>query len=185
MKRTKLAARYAKALFEFAEERNQVEEISRDIFFVDDVFDHNAELRFAFNSPIVHTDKKAAILKDIFESRISEPAYRYLMLILKKGRELQLDTICSEYVKIYKASKNIVTLDVYTAQPMEAAALDKLKAKVAEGTHANIETIEHVKPELIGGIVIKYNDYMVDASIQHSISKLKKELTDTTYQINF
>lgn len=185
MKRTKLAARYAKALFEFAEERNQVEEISKDIFFVDDVFDHNAELRFVFNSPIVHTDKKAAILKEIFETRISEAAYRYLMLILKKGRELQLDTICSEYVKIYKASKNIITLDVYTAQPMEADALEKLKAKVAEGTRANIETIEHVKPELIGGLVIKYNDYMVDASIRRSINVLKKDLTDKTYQINF
>ncbi len=185
MKRTKLAARYAKALFEFAEELGKVEEISKDILLVDDTFDHNEELRFAFNSPIVKGDKKAAIMKDIFESRISEPTYRYLMLILKKGRELQLDTICSEYVKIYKASKNIVTMDVFSAQTLEADVLEKLKAKVAGETHANIEVVEHVKPELIGGIVIRYNDYMVDASIQHSINQLKKELTDKTYQINF
>ena len=101
MKRTKLAARYAKALFEFAKERNEVEEISKDILLIDDTFDNNPELRFTFNSPIVHSDKKAAILRDLFESRVSEPSFRYLMLILRKGRELQLDTICSEYVKIY------------------------------------------------------------------------------------
>lgn len=185
MKRTKLAARYAKALFEFAEELNQVEEISKDVFLVDQTFDTNADLRFAFNSPIVKSDKKAAILEEIFRNRISEPTYRYLMLILKKGRELQLDTICSEYVKLYKASKNIVTMDVYTAQPMEAEAMEKLKAKVAGDTQANIEVVEHVQPELIGGIVIKYNDYMVDASIRHSINVLRKELTDKTYQVNF
>lgn len=185
MKRTKLAARYAKALFEFAKERNEVEEISKDILLIDDTFDNNPELRFTFNSPIVHSDKKAAILRDLFESRVSEPSFRYLMLILRKGRELQLDTICSEYVKIYKASKNIVTLDVFTAQPMEDAAREKIKAKVAGETNANIELVEHLSPELIGGIVIKYNDYMMDASILNSLNKLKRELTDNTYQVSF
>ena len=58
MKRTKLAARYAKALFEFAKERNEVEEISKDMLLIDDTFDSNPELRFTFNSPIVHSDKK-------------------------------------------------------------------------------------------------------------------------------
>ena len=76
-------------------------------------------------------------------------------------------------------------MDVFSAQTLEADVLEKLKAKVAGETHANIEVVEHVKPELIGGIVIRYNDYMVDASIQHSINQLKKELTDKTYQINF
>ncbi|MBP5395519.1 MAG: ATP synthase F1 subunit delta [Bacteroidales bacterium] len=185
MKRTKLAARYAKALFDFAKERNEVEEISRDIMLIDDTFDNNPELRFTFNSPIVHSDKKAAILRDLFESRVSEPSFRYLMLILRKGRELQLDTICSEYVKIYKVSKNIVTMDVYTAQPMDSETLEKLKAKLAGVTQANIEAVEHVDPSLIGGIVVKYGDYMVDASIRQSISKLQRELTDKSYQVNF
>lgn len=185
MKRTKLAARYAKALFEFAGELDKVEEISRDVFLVDDTFDNNPELRFTINSPIVRSEKKSAILRALFENRISEPTFRYLMLILHKGRELQLDTICSEYVKLYKASKNIVTLDVYTAQPMGSVAMEKLKAKVAGKTGAQIEAVEHVAPELIGGLVIKYDDYMLDASILHSINKLKRELTDKTYQVNF
>ena len=185
MKRTKLAARYAKALFDFAEEQGMVEEISSDMKLVDDTFDNNPELRSTFGSPIVRTDKKAAILKAIFESRVHEITFRYLMLILKKGRELQLDTICSEYVKVYKAYKNIVTLDVYSAQPMEQTAIDKLKAKVAGKTKAEIEVVEHIKPDLIGGRVIRYGDCLLDASIQNSISKLKKQLTDKSYQVNF
>jgi F-type H+-transporting ATPase subunit delta len=132
MKRTRLASRYAKALFEFAEEQHQLEEISKDMLLVDDTFDNSPELRYTFNSPIVKTDKKAAILKALFADRISEPAFRYLMLILRKGRELQLDTICSEYVKIYKAKKNIITLDVYSAQPVGKEAMERLKSKWLE-----------------------------------------------------
>ena len=62
---------------------------------------------------------------------------------------------------------------------------EKIKAKVAGETNANIELVEHLSPELIGGIVIKYNDYMMDASILNSLNKLKRELTDNTYQVSF
>ena len=125
MKRTKLAARYAKALFEFAEELQQVEQVSKDILLVDETFRANSELGFAILSPIVKTNRKISIMQEIFKDRISEITLRYLTLILKKGRELQINTICSEYVKIYKASKNIITLDVYSAQPLEKETLAK------------------------------------------------------------
>ena len=185
MKRTKLASRYAKALFEFAEELNQVESISNDIQLVDDTFKSNCDLRFAVLSPVIKTDKKISIMQEIFKDKVGEVTLRYLTLILKKGRELQINTICSEYVKIYKASRNIITLDVYSSYPLEEETLSKLKEKVAGETKANIELVTHVKPELIGGVVIKYGDYLMDASIQHSISMMKKQLTDKTYQINF
>ena len=185
MKRTKLAARYAKALFEFAEELGQLEPISSDMELIDQTFDNNPELRYTILSPIIKTDKNAAIIRKLFSERVSETTLNYLMLIMKKGRELQLDTICSEYVKIYKASKNIITLDVYSAYPLEKETLSKLKEKVAGATKANIELVEHVKPELIGGVMIKYGDYLMDASVKQSLSMLKKQLTDKSYQVNF
>ncbi|MBO4402514.1 MAG: ATP synthase F1 subunit delta [Bacteroidales bacterium] len=185
MKRTKLAARYAKALFEFAGELGQLEAISSDMELIDNTFDNNPELRYTILSPIIKTDKKSAILQELFREKVGETTLNYLKLILKKGRELQLDTICSEYVKIYKAYRNIVTLDVFSAYPLEKEALEKLKGKVAGETGAHIELKEHIKPELIGGVVIKYGDYLVDASIQHSIATLRKQLTDKSYQVNF
>jgi F0F1-type ATP synthase delta subunit len=56
---------------------------------------------------------------------------------------------------------------------------------VAGETKANIEVVEHLSPELIGGIIIKYEDYMLDASILHSINEMKRKLIDNTYQISF
>lgn len=185
MKRTKLAARYAKALFEFAEELQKVDVISKDIELIDETFKSNEDLCFALLSPVVRTDKKISIMNGIFKDKVDDVTLRYLTLILKKGRELQINTICSEYVKIYKASKNIITLEVYSAYPLEEETLSKLREKVAGETKANIELEEHIKPDLIGGVMIKYGDYLVDASVKHSIDLLKKQLTDKTYQVNF
>lgn len=185
MKRTKLAGRYAKALFDLANELEKLEEISADVCLVDRIFNENMEMRFAIHSPVIRTEKKILILDNVFKGKINEITQNYLKLILKKGREVQIDTILSEYVKLYKAYKNIVTLDVYSAQALDEHARENIKKKVAGKTKAEIELVEHIKPELIGGIILKYGDYYVDASLQNSLNKLKKQLVDTSYQSNF
>ncbi len=185
MRRTKLASRYAKAFFEFAHESNQIEKISEDISLINSTFSNNTNLRSIINSPIVRIDKKINIIKEVFKQHITDITLRYLILILRKGRELQLDIICDEYVKLYKLFKNIITLDIYSASELNDTIIDTIKNKVKDYTHANIEVIKHIKPSLIGGVFFKFNDYCFDASIKKQLDKMKKELMDTSYQPNF
>ncbi len=161
MKRTKLASRYAKAFFDFAQEQGKVENVFTDVAFVDKTFDDNRELRFTIHSPVVRVDKKLAIINALFEGKVDEITLRYLQLILKKGRELHIDTICSEFVKLYKKYNNIAYIN------------------------ANIEVKKDVKPDLIGGYRLYFDDYYIDASVKGSLDKLRKELIDKSYQVNF
>ncbi|HQB18960.1 MAG TPA: ATP synthase F1 subunit delta, partial [Bacteroidales bacterium] len=105
MRRTKLASRYAKAFFEFAQEYNQVERISKDFLLINKVFQENKNLQTVINSPIVRVDKKINIIREVFQQHIIDITLKYLLLILRKGRELHLDIICDEYVKLYKKYK--------------------------------------------------------------------------------
>jgi len=185
MRRTKLASRYAKAFFEFAQEYNQVERISKDFLLINKVFQENKNLQTVINSPIVRVDKKINIIREVFQQHIIDITLKYLLLILRKGRELHLDIICDEYVKLYKKYKNIITLDVYSASELDNNSIDIIKNKVANHTNAEIEIIKHVRPKLIGGVLFKFNDYYYDASIRKQLDRIKKERIDTTYQPNF
>ena len=185
MKRTKLASRYAKAFFDFAQEQGKVENVFTDVAFVDKTFDDNRELRFTIHSPVVRVDKKLAIINALFEGKVDEITLRYLQLILKKGRELHIDTICSEFVKLYKKYNNIVTLYITSADELTKECEEEIVAKIKSYINANIDVKKDVKPDLIGGYRLYFDDYYIDASVKGSLDKLRKELIDKSYQVNF
>ena len=185
MRGTKLAARYAKALFDFALELNKVDEIFQDVNLIDKTFKENNELCHIINMPIVKTDKKIAIINQIFQSQISDITSNYLKLILKKGRETQIDVICSEFVKLYKKNKNIITLKITSVDTLPQTTIDTLVEKVKEFTQANIQVELAINPSIIGGYKLHFNDYFIDSSIKGSLDKLRKGLIDKSYQVNF
>ena len=185
MKRTKLASRYATALFEFAEEMNKIEEVYSDVSTIDQTFDDNKELRNVINSPIIHADKKIAVIDSLFQHQINEITLKYLHLIIRKSRELQLDAICNEFVKLYKKNKNIVTLVITSAKELSQDSINAIVNKVKSFIDANIEIETRINPALIGGYRLHFNDYYVDATVKGCLDKLKKELVDKSYQVNF
>jgi F-type H+-transporting ATPase subunit delta len=185
MKGTKLAARYAKALFDFAHEKGEIEKVSKDILFINDVFHIYKDLRTTINCPVVRVDKKINIISTIFKSEISEISFRYLQLILRKKREVQITTICEEFVKLYKKYKNIITLNIYSPFTLDEKTLDNVKQKIKAFTQAEVEVITHIKRGLIGGLAFKFNDYYMDLSVKKQLDNIKKELVDKSYQSNF
>ncbi|MDR1878039.1 MAG: ATP synthase F1 subunit delta [Bacteroidales bacterium] len=185
MRRPKIARRYAKAFFDFSEELNKTEDIMNDIHLIDSVFSENRELKTVICSPVVRVDKKTAIMSEIFKTKINEITLRYLTLILKKGREYHIDLICQEYEKLYKESKNIVTLYIESAKPLERQPVEFIRQKIKSYLEKEIEIVECINPRLIGGIQLHFNDYLLDASIQGAVDKLRKRLVDKSYEINF
>jgi F-type H+-transporting ATPase subunit delta len=185
MRRPKIARRYAKAFFEFSQELGKVEEVSRDVRLICDTFQQSKELQFTITSPIVHIDQKRAVLNALFEDKVEPVTLQYLQLVLKKRREIHLDLMCYEFDKLYKSHKNIVTLFINTVAPLAENALAAITEKVKAYIGAELEVIERINPQLVGGISLQFNDYFVDASVKGSISKLRKELVDKTYQVSF
>ena len=185
MRRPKIARRYAKAFFEFSHELGKIEAISKDVQYICDTFQENKELRFAITNPIIHIDKKNAILHALFKDKVDSVTLQYIQLVLKKRREIHLDLMCLEFDKLYKAHKNIVTLFIDSVEPLEKYVLTAITNKVKSYLDAELEIIERINPQLIGGVALHFNDYFVDASVKNSINRLRKELVDKSYQVSF
>lgn len=185
MKNPKLANRYAKALFEFAGENNQIEIVNQDLTIVSEALRDNYELLTVLNSPVIVPLKKHTLFQEIFKDKISKTTFIFLDVIIRKKREPILASICEEYSKYYNEYHHIKIVTLTTAQPLSSELTENIRTMISEQTHYTIEIRQIIKPELIGGIMIKMDDYIFDASILAKINKLKNEFAHNIYQVNY
>lgn len=169
-----IAKRYAKALFSLALEMNVIEDTRADMEAVISVCRSNKDFRQLLKSPVIRSEKKRKVIKAIFSGRLGELSMRYLDIITGKKRESFIPQIADEYILNYKKYKNIFTVHFATATTVSDDIRKKVIALLEDQTGANIDLVEEVRKELIGGFVLNYNDYKYDASIKYQLKKLKK-----------
>ena len=96
-----LATRYAKSLLQLAQEKGKVDEVFADMKSVNSIFQTSADLKLMFKSPIITTDKKLNVVKQLFEGKIDTILYQFMVLMIKKGREAYLNQITEAFITQY------------------------------------------------------------------------------------
>ncbi len=177
-----LSKRYAQALFDLAIEFNILEKVNSDVKLIGSVFNENRELRVIIANPVIDTYKKINILNMLFETNIQELSMKFLRLITNKGREQYIPYICDTFDEIYLEYKNILSVEFITAQKADKKVLDDISGKLKEVTKMNIDLMEKVNKDIIGGFVVNFQDYQYDASIINQLSKLKKSYSENLFE---
>jgi len=185
MKNIKLAFRYANALYDLALEMGNVENVFSDIAQIQEVITANKELKIVLESPVVPKDKKQNIIREVFQKNVTETTFRFFTLIAKKNRTAHLLMICRQFVKIYYKDHNIKEAFITSAQPLSEKNQLYLKAFLEENAPYTFKIHFSVDPQIIGGLIIKIDDYYYDASIQSKINKLKVEFSQNAYAAGF
>jgi F-type H+-transporting ATPase subunit delta len=178
MANLRIAKRYAKALFEIAEETKNLEKITNDVVFIDSLIRSSRELQLFLKSPIIKEDKKREVLKEIFsDSRVDPVTLKFIMLLVEKKREDILHDIVKVYQQIYDEKMGIVSAEVVTAVEVGERLKKKIEQKILELTGAKkVKASYRVDPSIIGGIVIRVGDTVYDASIRRRIQLLREQL---------
>lgn len=175
------ASRYAKALIDLAVETKQLEEVRKDMQLISDVCANNHEFVVLLQSPVVKTDKKLAIFKNVFDGKVSKTTTSFLTLMANKRRESILAEIAGDFEKQYKEHKNITTVIVDSAIALDDKSRKQILDVVKSSVTGEIDLIEKVNPSLIGGFVLTINDKQVDQSVKRKLNDLKKGLLDNTH----
>ena len=182
-----LAKRYAEAVFEIAVESKNVDRIAEDLKLVYKVMDENRELRKIIANPVIDSSKKISILNKIFgdQGKISDLSIRFLNLITRKGREIYLMGICQAFENIYLEYKNIVKAELVTAFAPDAEIKESVLAKLKAISDKDVELHELVDDDIIGGFIVRIEDYQVDASVANQLKKLGKRFAGNLYEKQF
>ena len=181
MLQTKVARRYAKSLLDLAKEKGELEAVNNDMKLLAEVCNCNHDLRLLLSSPIISNDKKHAILKRVFSGKISAMSMSFFDIITRKGRESHLESIAMEFIRLYKEYKGIQTAIVTSAVGLDDKLRSQVYKMVKESLNSEIELIEKVDKDLIGGFILRVGDKQYDASIARDLRLMRQELIDTSY----
>src|ERR1051325_12143905 len=119
MKGTRAAGRYAKSLGDLANEQGSLEKVYADMNLIHKTCEETRDLSLLLKNPIVKTDKKQSILKEIFSGKISKLTEQFILLLTSKRRESLLEDIANSFVEQYKVRKKILTAIITTAQGLD------------------------------------------------------------------
>jgi F-type H+-transporting ATPase subunit delta len=181
MKNTLLAKRYAKALFDLAVEDKVVEDTHVDMLLVAEVMNQNRELRKLMANPVIPPARKKLIIRKIFENHLGKHSLTFLDILVRKGREMNILEIAHQFNVLYLEFKNIASVDITTAVAIDSVLREKMLKRFRELTSKTLQLNEKIDPEIIGGFVLKMDDYQFNASVSKELSRLHKEFDKNLY----
>ncbi|MDR1725940.1 MAG: ATP synthase F1 subunit delta [Bacteroidales bacterium] len=177
-----LQTRYAKSLFDLACELDQAAKVYNDMLLIYKACTDNRLLRAILKNPTIKPLKKRSILKEIFADKVTEITMKFLNLLSAKRRDVYLMEISERYIKIYKEHIGIKTVHLTIAEPVSDNIRNQIISTLKQELHSEIELLEKISPNIIGGFTLKVEDKLYDASISQSISILKQAFSKNIYQ---
>ena len=186
MPNPRLASRYARSLLELAIDQNQVERVFADLLWLQQVLKTSREFANLLKSPIIKPEKKEKTVDAVIRGRVSEIIFSFIHLIISKGRESNLKEIIPAFITQYKEYRNIYTVKLTTAVPIDEALQNKIIEQVKRTSEMhNIELQTMVNKDLIGGFILEAGDKLIDASIAYELKQLSRkfENNDFIYRI--
>lgn len=179
---SRAASRYVKSLLGLAVEKKALEEVHRDMLLFSDTVSKSRPLELLLRNPVIKHDKKLEILKKLFGGKVNNLTMAFFEIITRKNREPILEAVAREFHNAYNEYKGIGKATVITAVPLDAKLRSEFERLVREySDKKEIELIEKVDPDLIGGFVLNVGDRQVDASIESKIKTLKLQFSQNPY----
>lgn len=185
MRDIKVASRYAKSLLGIAIEQNKLEELYNDMQLINAVCAENRDFELLLKSPIVKSDKKGAIITEVFGKNISAISNSFISIVLNKKRESLLADIANAFIDVYKIHKNITSATVTTAVALTDAQKKAVINVLNSQGKENVELKEIVNNEIIGGMILRVGDKQVDESIRRKLSNLEMEFEENPFVKEF
>ncbi len=171
-----LATKYARAIFELAQEENNLDGYDRDLAKIQaDVFDIPDAVKF-FQNPLVPHQAKKDLLKKALDGEISDTTMNFLMLLVDKSRI----GIFSEIYEIFTGLKNqaqgILVADVTFAFPLTKTQETQLTKKLATVTGKKVKIRKHEDKSILGGLIVTIGDKRIDGSAAGRLRSLKSSM---------
>ena len=178
---TRLAKRYAKSLLELATEEKKTELVKADMTLLVKAVEESRELRVFLKSPVIDENKKITILKTVFNDQLNTLTERFIVLMIKSGREGQLGAIARGYLELYQKQNGIEEALVTTAQPLTEVQRKDLINRLASLLGKSIELQEKIDEKMIGGIILRVDNKEYNGSILNKMNRLYKNFANNPY----
>ena len=172
-----ISVRYARALLKSATEAKIEAQVYQDMQLLAKSYIDVPALRHTIDNPMLAKEKKQMLLDTaIGGNSAADLSKAFVALVLKEGRESMIQFMANSYVTLYRQQKNIILGKLTTATRVSAAIEQKMRTEVEAKTQGTVEFETQVDPDLIGGFVLEYDTYRMDASVKSRLNSILTQL---------
>lgn len=181
MKGIRVSYRYAKSLMMLAIEQKMLEETYRDMQMLSDICQQNHDFVVVLKSPIIKSDKKIAIIQAIVKGKLSPIVDGFIKIIATHRREGYLVEIAHSFVAQYKEYNKVSIAEITSASKLDDAQRKKIADAVKKVVGQEVELVEKINADIIGGLIVRVGDRQFDGSISRKLKELKKGFSKNQY----
>lgn len=174
--RRRLARRYATALGWLAEERQLLDQVEKDLEVIQTALDESKEFRFFLFNEQIAASERCAFLESTFKETLSPLSLSFLYLVIHKHRVRYLDAIIEAYIEFANARRGIVVVRVTTAKELDDMLTERLREGLGKALDAQVRVRSSVDPTLLGGVVVRVGDLLIDGSALTRLNQLGRTL---------
>ena len=177
MKNLAIARRYAKALLLIGKEDDQIETYRQELEAFSALVLREGALEQAINNPLYNAEGRKKVLESVIEKMaLSRVMKSFLTLLFEKGRFVYLDSINDFYQKLADDLKGIARASLVSATELSSETVDKIRNTLSDKTGKDIILEVEQDPGLIGGIVTRIGDLVLDGSIKTQLLNMRESL---------
>ncbi len=183
MKASRIAKRYARALLDIGREDGNYEEYGHELKGFADLCVSNPDLFDFLSSPVFAVEEKVKVLDNILEKlEYSQTVNNFLRLLVERKRIDSISEISGYYSMLLDEVLGIARAKIITARPIKKKTLDRLIKSLEKFTSKKIEPETEIDKSIIGGVIVKIGDLILDGSVTAQLEGLKESLKRGEYR---
>jgi|SRR4051794_17469534 len=170
-----IATVYARSLFEVASERDKLDVVRDQIGQFADALQDNRDLQVFFFSPYFSSEeKKDALGKAV--TGADDAVANFLELLVEKHRMPAIFRIRREYDRLWEDANKLLPVTITSAVALDGDTVDGIGKAIGDQTNRKVELTTNVDPDVLGGIVLRVGNSILDASIRNRLEQLRRQV---------
>ena len=171
-----ISVRYARALLKSARDAKIEDKVYLEMQTLAKSYLEVPQLRLTIDNPMLSKDKKEMLLLTAVGTEPSPLVKTFISLVLREDRENVMQFIANSYITLYRQQKNIIRGKLTTAVAVLPATEQRMRQMVERKTQGTVEFESEVNPDIIGGFILEYDTYRMDASVRSKLNTILTQL---------
>lgn len=167
---------YATALFQVVRAEGEIDRVEDELYRFGKLLDTNHELKQALSDQSIDKEQRKKVLGELLDGKVSPHTLGLLGFVVEQGRARQLPQILSELSKLAAEARSAVVAEVRSAIPLDAQQQSALAEALSKATGKKVELKVLVDPEVLGGVVAKVGDTVIDGTVRRRLEQLKEQV---------
>jgi F-type H+-transporting ATPase subunit delta len=167
---------YATALLEVSRAEGHLGDVQDELFRFARTFEASDELRSALSDPALPAERRVAVVEDILGGKALQTSSALAQFIVSAGRASELPAIIDRFVELAAAEQRRAVAEVRTAIELTAEQTERLRQSLNRATGKDVEVKVVVDPSVLGGIVARVGDVVIDGTVRHRLEQLREQI---------